>query len=93
VSLAGEVLGKKETEIKKEALHLLERVGLAIARALLNRPQILLADEPSGNLDQENSLIIIRLLEEINKEEHITMLIVTHSNELIRAFPSRTLNM
>lgn len=112
VVLAGEVLGKNEKIIQKEALHLLERVGLsgkedrfpnqlsggeqqrvAIARALLNRPKILLADEPTGNLDNENALNIIHLLKEICLENHITMLIVTHSKELIRTFPSRTLLM
>jgi cell division transport system ATP-binding protein len=112
VALAGEVVGREEAEIRKEAVHLLERVGLAkkihlfphqlsggeqqrvaIARALLNRPQVLLADEPSGNLDYENAVNIIQLLREINREDHITMLIVTHADELVRQFPARTLIM
>jgi cell division transport system ATP-binding protein len=112
VALAGEVVGRKEAEIRKEAALLLERVGLAtkthlfphqlsggeqqrvaIARALLNRPAVLLADEPSGNLDYENAVNIIRLLREINREEQITMLIVTHADDLVREFPARTLIM
>jgi cell division transport system ATP-binding protein len=112
VALAGEVVGRKEAEIRKEAVHLLERVGLAskahmfphqlsggeqqrvaIARALLNRPAVLLADEPSGNLDYENAVNIIRLLKEINREDRITMLIVTHADDLVREFPARTLIM
>lgn len=112
VALAGEVLGKNEREIKKQALHLLHQVGLkgkeerfphqlsggeqqrvAIARALLNRPKVLLADEPTGNLDPENAVKILELLKEINQNEGITMLIVTHSQELVRAFPARTLQM
>lgn len=112
VALAGEVVGRKESEIQKEALSLLKKVGLegkehhfptqlsggeqqrvAIARALLNRPRILLADEPTGNLDSENALKIIGVLKQLNKKEKITMFIVTHSDELVRAFPSRTLVM
>jgi cell division transport system ATP-binding protein len=112
VALAGEVVGRKQEDIRKESFYLLERVGLsgkmqaypnqlsggeqqrvAIARALLNRPKVLLADEPSGNLDYENGVNIIKLLKEINQEDHITMLIVTHSNDLVREFPSRTLTM
>lgn len=108
IMLAGEVLGRPQQDIKKDALELLERVGLqdkghrfpnelsggeqqrvAIARALLNQPEFLLADEPTGNLDPETALSIMRLLTTINKEHGITMLIVTHSNELVEAFPSR----
>jgi cell division transport system ATP-binding protein len=110
VALAGEVLGRNENEIKKEAVDLLEKVGLkgkensfpqqlsggeqqrvAIARALLNRPKVLLADEPTGNLDPTNALKIMELLKEINEKEGITMLIVTHSQEIVRAIKARTM--
>ncbi|MFT9846427.1 FtsE family protein [Aneurinibacillus sp. REN35] len=64
----------------------LQRV--AIVRALLNRPGILLADEPTGNLDTETSMRILQLLRELQQEEKMSMLIVTHSKALIQAFPA-----
>ena len=112
VMLAGEVLGRKEEEIRHEAISLLDKVGLrgkeerfpsqlsggeqqrvAIARALLNKPKILLADEPTGNLDPETAESIMKLLMEINQKEQITMLVVTHSENLTQLFDSRVLFM
>lgn len=58
-----------------------QRVG--IVRALLNKPSLLLADEPTGNLDNDTSDEIMALLHELHKEEDIAMLIVTHSDRLI----------
>ncbi|MGO8703665.1 MAG: ABC transporter ATP-binding protein [Candidatus Brocadiia bacterium] len=51
---------------------------VAIARALINRPQFLLADEPTGNLDSRSSVEILRMFEELNREQGITILLVTH---------------
>lgn len=112
VSLAGEIIGRKEIEIKSEAAKLIEKVGLkgkenyfpdqlsggeqqrvAIARALLNRPKVLLADEPTGNLDDNNSIKMMELLKDLNTLEGITMLIVTHSMELTQMFSKRTILM
>lgn len=57
----------------------------AIARALIGEPTLLLADEPTGNLDAENGADIIRLLSELNRDERVTILMVTHNLEIIPA--------
>jgi len=62
---------------------------VAIARAIANRPKILIADEPTGNLDPKKSDEIIQLLEKINREEGTTILIVTHDTEIVRNHPKR----
>ena len=62
---------------------------VAIARAIANRPKILIADEPTGNLDPKKSDEIIKLFEKINKEEKTTILIVTHDTEIVRNHPKR----
>lgn len=58
---------------------------VAIVRALLNKPELLLADEPTGNLDSETAEEIMRLLYELHEEEQIAMLIVTHDEKLLAA--------
>ena len=57
---------------------------VAIARALFNKPLLVLADEPTGNLDGENSAEVLRLLKTMNEEHNITILIVTHSDVVAR---------
>jgi lipoprotein-releasing system ATP-binding protein len=57
----------------------------AIARALVNRPRILLADEPTGNLDAEKGLEIVRLLGDLNRQEQLTIIMVTHNLEIVSA--------
>lgn len=60
-----------------------EQQRVAIARALINMPQILLCDEPTGNLDTETGLQIKSLLWRLNKEYNMTLIIVTHAQELV----------
>ena len=63
-----------------------QRQRVVIARAIINRPRILIADEPTGNLDDENALKLLYLFEELNRQG-TTVLFATHNRELMRAFP------
>ncbi|GAB5404514.1 MAG: ABC transporter ATP-binding protein [Aureliella sp.] len=56
-----------------------QRQRVAVARALVNRPKLLLADEPTGNLDEENTKKIANLMFELTKRENATLIVVTHS--------------
>ncbi|MDD5115695.1 MAG: ABC transporter ATP-binding protein [Candidatus Omnitrophica bacterium] len=69
---------------KPQALSGGEQQRVAICRALINQPQLLLCDEPTGNLDSENGQIIIKLLTELNREEKITVLMVTHDKDIAK---------
>jgi ABC-type lipoprotein export system ATPase subunit len=60
-------------------------LSVAIARALMNKPRIVLADEPSGNLDTDSGTALFKLLREINNELKTTFLIVTHDRFLAAA--------
>ena len=67
-----------------------EQQKAAIARALLNKPKIILADEPTGNLDPEKSIKIIQLLEEINLSA-TTIVVATHDYDIMRKIKKRTI--
>ena len=64
---------------------------VAIARAIVNNPKVLIADEPTGNLDPETSIGIIELLERINEVNHTTILLVTHDKEIVQKYKKRTI--
>ena len=69
-----------------------EQQRVALARAIVNRPDILLADEPTGNLDPQNASEIMKLLEEIN-DRGTTVIVVTHNKEMVNAMRKRVVTM
>lgn len=77
---------------KPRALSGGEQQRVAIARALVNKPAILLADEPTGNLDTENSTAVLALLRKLNQETGQTILMITHNPEAA-AYGDRTVTM
>lgn len=103
VLLPGLIGGGKADRVKKDALELLEKVGLsqrvdhfpsqlsggekqrvAVARSLINNPDLLLCDEPTGNLDSNSGEGIIALIKDINIKNRMTVVLVTHNMELAR---------
>lgn len=68
-----------------------EQQRVAIARAIVNNPKVLIADEPTGNLDPDTSIEIIELLERINEVNHTTILVVTHDKEIVQKYKKRTI--
>ena len=69
-----------------------EQQRVAIARALINQPAVLLADEPTGNLDPQNAMEIMKLLEEINRRG-TTVIVVTHSREIVDMMKKRVITL
>lgn len=66
-----------------------EQQRIAIARSLLNRPRLIIADEPTGNLDNETADGILRLLTGINKEDGTAIVMVTHNRTIFEKYPGR----
>ena len=69
-----------------------EQQRVAVARALINKPEVLLADEPTGNLDPQNAMEIMRLLDEINRQG-TTVIVVTHSRDLVNTMQKRVITI
>ena len=101
VAFAQRIIQVPTKEIKRNVPAILATVGqlsggeqqrVALARALINRPPILLADEPTGNLDPKNSWEIMKLLEKIN-EGGTTILVVTHNREIVNEMRKRVVTM
>lgn len=69
-----------------------EQQRVAIARALVNKPSILLADEPTGNLDPKNSAEVMKILEDIN-DKGTTVIMVTHNKEIVNAMRKRVITL
>lgn len=69
-----------------------EQQRVALARAIVNKPEILLADEPTGNLDPENSWEIMKLLDKVNKQG-TTVIVVTHNMDIVERMQKRVITM
>ena len=67
-----------------------EQQRIVIARAILNRPTLLLADEPTGNLDYETGIHIMNLLHRISQEENMAVLMITHNEQWLKEYPGTT---
>ncbi|MCP4160612.1 MAG: ABC transporter ATP-binding protein [Deltaproteobacteria bacterium] len=111
VMMPGLIAGINKKKVEKDAINMLERVGLslrsshrvedlsggeqqrvALARALVMRPKILLADEPTGNLDEKNSKSVHLLMNELNQEFGMTVIVVTH-NHLLASMMHRNVTL
>ena len=92
-----EVLRLVGLEEKAESMPFLlsggEQQRVAIARSLLNNPDLILADEPTGNLDPETSKEIMTLLKSVSKENGTAVLMATHDLSMVKEFPARTLGV
>ncbi len=90
--LAGVGLGER-AEHRPAELSGGEQQRVAIARALANRPRVLLADEPTGNLDSTRAHELLSLLREMVRRDNLTVLMVTHDSDLAGRFTDRTIHM
>ena len=94
VAFAMQILGKSGKQIRQDPTQLSggEQQRVAIARAIVNRPPILIADEPTGNLDLQNSIQIMKLLNAIN-EQGTTVIVATHDKEVVDSMQKRVIRL
>ena len=94
IAYAMQVIGERRRNIKKRVMEVLDLVGeqqrIAIARAIVNNPKVLIADEPTGNLDPDNSWEIMNLLERINLQG-TTVLMATHNSQIVNTLRHRVI--
>ena len=83
---------EKKIDQKVKTLSGGEKQRVAIARSIINKPNVILADEPTGNLDYKNGAIIMDLIIQIAKEEKATLLVITHNNAQLELF-DRSINI
>jgi predicted ABC-type transport system involved in lysophospholipase L1 biosynthesis ATPase subunit len=79
------------SEMRPRAVHLLQEVGLEVARALVLEPRLLLADEPTGNLDPKTGEQVLDLMLEMNRTRGTALVIATHSPDLATRLSRRVL--
>ncbi len=84
---------EKKINVMPFALSGGEQQRISIARALINKPQLILADEPTGNLDPETSEEIMELLVAVSKEEKTAILMATHDMNMVEKYPGRILRV
>ena len=70
-----------------------EQQRVAVARAIVHRPRVLLADEPTGNLDHATASSLLTLIRDLQRETAMTVLMVTHDEELVSAFCDRKIRL
>jgi putative ABC transport system ATP-binding protein len=70
-----------------------EQQRVTIARALINRPKVLLADEPTGNLDSKTSGQIVQLLSDLNRNQGLTVIMISHEKSLLTEFADELVHL
>jgi ABC-type lipoprotein export system ATPase subunit len=89
VELLGRVGLKERMSYYPHQLSVGQQQRVALARAMVNHPKLILADEPTGNLDPDNAGIAMELLRDLCEEKNITLLVVSHDSKIIESFDQK----